>query len=57
MTCVICKGNVEKALSNTRGVKECKVNLLENEATVVFDENEVDEQQLQKAVKMPVMNL
>ena len=50
MTCVICKGNVEKALKNTAGVSECKVNLLENEAFVTFDENKVDEQTLAKAV-------
>ena len=37
MTCVICKGNVEKALKNAKGVSECKVNLLENEAMVTFD--------------------
>ena len=51
MTCVICKANVEKALKSVEGVDECKVNLLENEATVVFDENIADEQKLSKAVK------
>ena len=51
MTCVICKGNVEKALRNTQGVSECKVNLLENEATLTFDENVTDEEKLAKAVK------
>lgn len=51
MTCVICKGNVEKALRNTKGVSECKVNLLENEATLTFDENVTDEEKLAKAVK------
>jgi len=50
MTCVICKGNVEKALKNTEGVSECKVNLLENEATVTFDENRVSEEKMAKAV-------
>ena len=50
MTCVICKGNVEKALKNTKGVSESKVNLLENEVTVTFDENAVDEKALAKAV-------
>ena len=50
MTCVICKGNVEKALKNTKGVSESKVNLLENEVTVTFDENAVDEKTLAKAV-------
>ena len=51
MTCVICKGNVEKAIRNTDGVSECKVNLLENEATVTFDENKISDEILAKAVK------
>ena len=50
MTCVICKGNVEKALKNTKGVSDCKVNLLENEALVTFDENKVNEEALAKSV-------
>lgn len=50
MTCVICKGNVEKALKNTKGVSESKVNLLENEVTVTFDESLVDEQAMAKSV-------
>ncbi|MBQ2582313.1 MAG: cation-translocating P-type ATPase, partial [Erysipelotrichaceae bacterium] len=50
MTCVICKGNVEKALKNTEGVSDCKVNLLENEALVTFDEGRVSEEKLAKAV-------
>ena len=51
MTCVICKGNVEKALKNTIGVEECKINLLENEAFVKFDESKVSEEIMAKAVK------
>lgn len=50
MTCVICKGNVERALKNTKGVSESKVNLLENEVTVTFDESLVDEQAMAKSV-------
>ena len=50
MTCVICKGNVEKALKNTKGVSDCKVNLLENEALVTYDENKISEEELAKAV-------
>ena len=50
MTCVICKGNVEKALKNAYGVSDCKVNLLENEALVTFDESKTDEKALAKAV-------
>lgn len=51
MTCVICKGNVERALNNAEGVKDVKVNLLENEATITFDESITDETKLAKAVK------
>ena len=51
MTCVICKGNVEKALKNTEGVIDCKINLLENEAQISFDEKNTSEQELEKAVK------
>jgi len=50
MTCVICKGNVEKALKSTKGVSDSKVNLLENEVTVTFDENTVNETEMAKAV-------
>ncbi|MBO7676193.1 MAG: cation-translocating P-type ATPase, partial [Erysipelotrichaceae bacterium] len=50
MTCVICKGNVERALKNTRGVSDSRVNLLENEVTVTFDENTVDEKSLARSV-------
>ncbi|MBR5341311.1 MAG: copper-translocating P-type ATPase [Erysipelotrichaceae bacterium] len=51
MTCVICKSNVEKALKNAGGVSDCKINLLENEALVTFDENIVTEEKLAEAVK------
>ncbi|MBQ6492656.1 MAG: heavy metal translocating P-type ATPase [Erysipelotrichaceae bacterium] len=51
MSCVICKGNVEKALKKLPGVSESKVNLLENEVTVTFDENTADEETMAKAVK------
>ncbi|MBQ6477978.1 MAG: heavy metal translocating P-type ATPase [Erysipelotrichaceae bacterium] len=51
MTCVICKGNVERALKNTPGVLECKINLLENEASVRFDETRTNEEIMAKAVK------
>ena len=50
MTCVICKGNVEKAIKNTPGVTDCKVNLLENEALVTFDEDKVNEETLARSV-------
>ncbi|MCR5096534.1 MAG: cadmium-translocating P-type ATPase [Erysipelotrichaceae bacterium] len=51
MSCIICKGNVEKALKQLDGVSSGKVNLLENEVTVEYDENKVSEDQLAEAVK------
>ena len=51
MTCVICKGNVEKALSNLNGVSKAVVNLLENEVTVTYDGSLLKEEDLAKAVK------
>lgn len=51
MNCIICKGNVEKALKNVNGVNNALVNLLENEVTVNFDDSIVDEKNLEKAVK------
>ncbi len=51
MTCVICLRNVEKAISKINGVSACKVNLLENEALVVFDEKIVNDRIIAEAVK------
>ncbi|MBQ1289394.1 MAG: cation-translocating P-type ATPase, partial [Erysipelotrichaceae bacterium] len=51
MTCVICKGNVEKALKKLDGVSKATVNLLENEVTVEFDEERTNEETMAKAVK------
>ena len=38
MTCVICKANIEKALNSNPFIDSVRVNLIENEATIVFDE-------------------
>ena len=51
MTCVICKNTVETGLKKLNGVSDCKVNLLENEATVIFDENIVNEEVMAKVIK------
>ena len=51
MSCVICKNTVETCLKKTKGVSDCKVNLLENEATIVFDENVVSQLELAKVIK------
>ena len=51
MTCVICKNTVETGLKKLNGVSDCKVNLLENEAIVDFDENIVNELLLADTIK------
>lgn len=51
MSCVICKGNVEKALNKLDGVNSAVVNLLENEVTVNYDETVQNEGKLAEAVK------
>lgn len=51
MSCVICKNNVETGLKKLKGVKDCKVNLLENEATIIFDENMTNEETMAKAIR------
>lgn len=50
MTCVICKNTVETGIKKLLGVKDCKVNLLENEATIIFDEAIINEEALAKAI-------
>lgn len=39
MTCASCVGRVERGLSGLDGVKECRVNLATETATVLYDEN------------------
>ncbi len=51
MSCVICKGNVEKALNKLDGVNSAVVNLLENEVTINYDESTQDEEKLAEVVK------
>lgn len=51
MSCVICKNTVETTLKKTKGVSDCKVNLLENEAYITFDENTISEQELARVIK------
>lgn len=50
MSCVICKNTVETGIKKLNGVKDCKVNLLENEATIIFDEHIINEESIAKAV-------
>ena len=50
MTCIICKNTVEQGLKKIEGVQDAKVNLLENEATVVFDEARTSEEIMAKRI-------
>lgn len=50
MSCVMCKNSVEKTLNSLSGVNNARVNLLENEVSVDFDETRISEAELKKAV-------
>lgn len=50
MSCSSCSAHVEKAVRSLDGVKECNVNLLSNNMTVVFNEEELTEQEIVTAV-------
>ena len=49
MSCIICKNTVEKTLNRLDGVKEARVNLLDNEVYVEYDNITFEE--MAKAVK------
>lgn len=49
MTCIICKNTVEKTLLEINGVKDARVNLLDNEVYIEYDNVSFDI--LEKAVK------
>ncbi len=51
MTCGSCVVSVKKALSQTKGVKNADVSLEKAEATVVYDDAQVNQQQLRDAIK------
>ena len=57
MTCVICKRNVEKALLDVKGVNSVKVNLIENEVLINYDETLTNENILANKVKEAGYNL
>lgn len=50
MHCASCSANVEKALAGLTGVKSAHVNLALEEASVVFEEGQVGEDQFVKAI-------
>lgn len=50
MTCVICKGNVEKALRKLNGVNNASVNLLDNTVLIDYDEKIVKQDDFIKTI-------
>lgn len=42
MSCAICKNTIEKQLNKLDGVRQCQVNLLENDMIIDFDENKIN---------------
>ena len=50
MTCGACAVSVKASLSRTRGVKTADVSVEKGLATVVYDDSQVNEQQLRDAI-------
>lgn len=50
MSCAACSARVDKAVRNLKGVKEVNVNLLTNSMIVSYDEKNVNENKIIKAV-------
>jgi Cu+-exporting ATPase len=50
MTCAACQANVQRALARTPGVHKAAVNLMTNEAAIVFDANVTDPVRLVDAI-------
>lgn len=50
MTCSACQSHVEKAVRAVEGVNEVNVNLLQNNMTVIFDQNIVSDELIALAV-------
>jgi mercuric transport protein len=50
MTCGACATSVVSALKKTRGVKKAEVSLEKQLATVVYDDSQVNENQLHEAI-------
>lgn len=51
MTCVVCAGNVEKALLALDGVSSAEVNVASEKATVVYDSEKLSKSEMAAAVK------
>ena len=50
MTCSACSAHVDKSVRKLDGVAEVNVNLLQNTMTVEYDESEVNDDQIIRAV-------
>jgi len=52
MTCDGCAGTVSNILKMQPGVEKAEVTFPENNAEVLFDENEINENRIKEVVKM-----
>jgi copper chaperone CopZ len=50
MTCDACAVSVKAALQHTKGVKSADVSVAKGLATVVYDDSQVNDQQLRDAI-------
>ncbi len=51
MTCAACQAHVQKGIEKLDGINNCNVNLLKNYATVDYDENKLNDNDIITAVK------
>ena len=51
MSCAACSSNIEKAVSKLKGVQNVQVNLLKNDMIVEFNEDEINQKDIIKAVQ------
>ena len=51
MTCAACSSRVERVLNKNEGVSSAVVNLLANKATIEFDEDKVQADELVKIIE------
>lgn len=51
MTCTACVAHVEKSVSKLKGIQTVQVNLLTNSMTVSYNENDIDNSEIEKSVE------
>lgn len=51
MTCTACVAHVEKSVSKLKGIANVQVNLLTNSMTVSYNENDIDNSEIEKSVE------